>query len=168
MLGPVEVTSLGYRTDLMIRAMEGSVITDHGDCIVVRSPANPRFWWGNFLLLAAAPGPGQSGRWLARFAAEFPDAAHVALGIDVTDAREVQTAEFLEAGLRLDLSTVLTASAVHRPPHPDHGACYRPLAATTTGRNPANCGWPARPPRSEQRICPSSSAARRRRAVSPK
>lgn len=128
MLGAVEVTSLGYRSDLMIRALEGSAVTDHGDCIVVRSPANPTFWWGNFLLLAAPPGPGQSGRWLARFAAEFPDASHVALGIDVTDADKVQTAEFLEAGLRLDLSTVLTASAIHRPPHPGHGACYRPLA----------------------------------------
>ena len=117
MLGAVEVTSLGYRTDLMIRALEGSVITDHGDCIVVRSPANPAFWWGNFLLLAAPHGPGQSGRWLARFAAEFPDAAHVALGIDVTDAREVQTAEFLEAGLRLDLSTVLTASILFHTFH---------------------------------------------------
>ncbi|HEX9540042.1 MAG TPA: hypothetical protein VGA04_17925 [Streptosporangiaceae bacterium] len=171
----MEVTSLGYRTDLMIRALEGSVITDHGDCIVVRSPANPAFWWGNFLLLAAPPGPGQSGRWLARFAAEFPDAAHVALGIDVTDAREVQTAEFLEAGLRLDLSTVLTASAVHRPPRPGHGehAGHRrgprlsrhPDLPLGRVRRPGDPGRPRTPARSRRRRVTARLCVRLRRGA---
>lgn len=43
----VNVTSLGYRTDLMIRRMEGSEVTDCRDHIVVRSPAHPAYWWGN-------------------------------------------------------------------------------------------------------------------------
>src|SRR5215469_14471062 len=69
----VEVRSLGYRTDLMIRVLEGSQVEDHGDYLVIRSPRNPTYWWGNFLLLAA-PKPGQARRWLAAFRSEFPAA----------------------------------------------------------------------------------------------
>jgi ribosomal protein S18 acetylase RimI-like enzyme len=125
----VNVGSLGYRTDVMLRALEGGEVTDRDGYIVVRSPANPNFWWGNFLLLRQPPGPGEAGDWLARFAAEFPDAGHVALGIDVTDERDVELTGFLDAGLRLDLGTVMTAAATHSPPRPHRLAQCRPLAS---------------------------------------
>src|SRR5881392_3949693 len=70
----MQVTSLGFRTDLALRALEGAEVTDRGDYTVVRSPDNPTFWWGNFLLLAGWPEPGTGDGWLARFAAEFPQA----------------------------------------------------------------------------------------------
>ena len=50
--------------------------------MVVRSPGNPDYRWENFLLLAAWPGRGAGDRWLARFAAEFPLAHRIALGVD--------------------------------------------------------------------------------------
>jgi ribosomal protein S18 acetylase RimI-like enzyme len=124
----VEIRSLGYQTDLMLRALEGSVIVDRGDHLVIRSPANPTFWWGNFLLLAALPEPGQSGAWLSRFHDEFPEAEHVALGVDVPDAQVMPAPELLAAGLRLDRNTVMTADAVREPPHPNRGAIYRQLS----------------------------------------
>ena len=43
------VRSLGYRTDLMISAINGEV-TDRGDYLVIRTPSNPTYYWGNFLL----------------------------------------------------------------------------------------------------------------------
>ena len=55
----MQVTSLGYRTDLTLRVLEGSEVADRGDYLVVRSPGNPAHWWGNFLLLAAVPEPGR-------------------------------------------------------------------------------------------------------------
>jgi len=63
----VGVTSLGFRTDLALRVLEGAEVADRGDYLVVRSRDNPDYWWGNFLLLRDAPGTG--GPWLARFAA---------------------------------------------------------------------------------------------------
>ena len=57
----MQVTSLGFRTDLALRVLEGAEVTDRGDCMVVRSPDNPTFWWGNFLLLAGWPEPGTGG-----------------------------------------------------------------------------------------------------------
>jgi ribosomal protein S18 acetylase RimI-like enzyme len=124
----VDIRSLGYRTDIRLRVLEGSERIDHGDHLVVRSPENPQYYWGNFLLLASPPAPGSAGTWLSRFAAEFPAARHLALGIDVTDRRAVDPAEFEAAGLKFGHEVVLTAAAAHQPPRPNSAAQYRPLA----------------------------------------
>ena len=62
----MRVTSLGYRTDLALRALEGGTETDRGGCLVVRNPALPDFCWGSFLLLAWPRGrdsaPARPGR----------------------------------------------------------------------------------------------------------
>lgn len=98
--------------DLMIWVLEGSQIEDRGDYLVIRSPDDPSFWWGNFLLLSALPPPGLAGEWLARFAAEFPGASHVALGVDVIEAGTVDPRELLAAGFRFTRLSVLTGSDV--------------------------------------------------------
>lgn len=120
----MEVRSLGYRTDLAILELEGSQVTDRGDHLVIRTPGNPDYWWGNFLLLRDLK-PGSGGGWMARFAAEFPDAHHMALGLDETDAGTADPAEL--AGMTMQRNSVLTAASVHAPPHPNTEAVFRPL-----------------------------------------
>ena len=141
----MRVTSLGYRTDLALRVLEGAEVTDRGDYLVVRSPDNPDFWWGNFLLLAGWPGPGTGDSWLARFGAEFPRARHIALGVDSTGLSgaglsEVVPAEFLDAGLETQHLTVLTCAAVQPPPHPNAEAEIRRLASDADWRQSADLG----------------------------
>jgi ribosomal protein S18 acetylase RimI-like enzyme len=120
----VEVRSLGYRTDLAILALEGSQVTDRGDYLVIRTPGNPNYWWGNFLLLRDLK-PGSGGGWLARFAAEFPDARHAALGVDETEGSPVDPGEL--AGMTMERYAVMTAASVHAPPHPNTEAVFRTL-----------------------------------------
>lgn len=132
----MDVRSLGYRTDLMIRTLEGSQVEDRGDYLVIRSPRNPTYWWGNFLLLPP-PVPGQAARWVATFAAEFPAAQHVALGIDVIEISDVPIAEYVAAGLELQRSTVLVAQELTEPPRPNRSAAYRELAGDDDWRRAA-------------------------------
>lgn len=134
----VEVHSLGYLTDLMIRALEGTHVDDRGEYLVIRTPANPNYWWGNFLLLSAPPRAGEADRWLAKFAAEFPEARHVTLGIDVTEAGAVDPTELLAKGFRLERSAVLTAREVHEPPRPNQKATVRELAGDDDWRQAAD------------------------------
>jgi GNAT superfamily N-acetyltransferase len=134
----VEVRSLGYRTDLMARLLEGSLVEDRGDYLVVRSPHNPTYWWGNFLLLAAPPQPGDAGICVEIFAAEFPDAAHVAIGIDVVEVSGVNVGELTAEGLRLQQSAVLTAQELHEPPHPNRAAAIRELSGDQDWRQAAD------------------------------
>jgi hypothetical protein len=110
----VAVRSLGYRTDLAILALEGSQVTDRGDHLVIRTPDNPDYWWGNFLLLRDLK-PGSGGSWLARFAVEFPDAQYIALGLDQTDAGTVDPGDlagFLTARLAGTLVWQVGAAAL--------------------------------------------------------
>jgi ribosomal protein S18 acetylase RimI-like enzyme len=125
----VDVTSLGFRTDLALLALAGSTIEDHGDHLVVRSPHNPAFWWGNFLLLARVPAPEETDRWLERFVAQFPDAGHRTFGFDGTQGRVEDLSGFAEAGLDVEASTVMTATSVRPPARPNDEATYRGLAS---------------------------------------
>lgn len=127
----MELRSLGYRTDLAILELEGSQVTDHGDHLVIRTPGNPNFWWGNFLLLRELR-PGSGGDWLARFAAAFPDARHTAFGLDMADDGGAASAEL--AGMTLERDAVMTAAAVHAPPRPNTEAVFRPLAGDADWR----------------------------------
>jgi len=123
----VQVRSLGYLTDLMVRRLAGSQITEGDGHLVVRTPRNPSFYWGNFLLFPSAPAPGDIQRWLDLFAAEFPRADHVAFGVDGTGGPLEMTAELDEAGLTIDSSTVLTAQGLREPAQPPTDGTARPL-----------------------------------------
>ena len=131
----MRVKSLGFQTDLALRVLEGAEVTDRGDYLVVRSPGNPTFYWGNFLLLAGWPEPGTGDAWLARFAAEFPQAEHVALGVDAMREPAEISPEFLAAGLEFERATVLTCAAVQPPPHQntDAGADEARVRAVLAG-----------------------------------
>jgi ribosomal protein S18 acetylase RimI-like enzyme len=104
----VEIRSLAFRTDLALLAQSGSLVDERDDCLVVRTPDNPTFYWGNFLLLREPPEAAQP--WLARFETELPDARHRAFGLDVPDADPAGLAAFAAAGLSVEGSAVLTTA----------------------------------------------------------
>jgi ribosomal protein S18 acetylase RimI-like enzyme len=123
----VKVTSLGFRTDLMLRRLSGSIITDCGRHLVVRTPANPGFWWGNFVLFPFPPAPGEAPKWRAVFAAEFPDARHLAFGVDGVSGEVGDESELAALGLTAEVSTVLTGRDLHTPARPNNEATFRCL-----------------------------------------
>jgi ribosomal protein S18 acetylase RimI-like enzyme len=125
----MDVISLGYQTDLALLRLGGSTVEDRGDHLVIRTPDNPTYWWGNFLLIAGPPPLDQTGAWVDRFHAEFPAARHVALGFDGVRGTLDDLAGFTDAGLSCEGQTVMTASAVHEPPHPNGEATYRELSS---------------------------------------
>jgi ribosomal protein S18 acetylase RimI-like enzyme len=121
----VNVISLGFRTDLALLKRAGATVEDRGDHIVVISPDNPSFYWGNFLLLDHVPGADRVEEWLERFEAAFPAAGHRALGFDVTRATVDDASAFAEHGLQVEISTVMTATRVRPPAHPNREATCR-------------------------------------------
>jgi GNAT superfamily N-acetyltransferase len=122
----VNVSSLGFRTDLALLERAGSTVEDRGDHLVVRSPENPGFYWGNFLLLDHAPDADRVEEWLDRFATAFPEARHRSFGFD-TQGTVDELSGFEAHGFGVEASTVMTASSVHPPAHPNGEATYRPF-----------------------------------------
>lgn len=123
------IASLGYRTDLMLLQLGGSEVSDRGDYLVVRSPANPTFWWGNYLLFRTSFGPGDATARVATFKAEFPDAAHVAMGVDTTDGVVGADEEVAAAGFEVETNTVMSATSVLPPARPNTDATIRQLGS---------------------------------------
>lgn len=121
----MDVRSLAFRTDLELLARSGSGIEDRGTHLVVRTPDNPTYWWGNFLLLPGPPEPGEAVEVVAAFHAEFPTAEHVAIGVDGTATLDVD--ELVAAGLEAQPGVVLTARDLVAPAH-QVDAELRPLA----------------------------------------
>jgi RimJ/RimL family protein N-acetyltransferase len=107
---PLQGLSLGWQTDLIFARFDGDVL-ERGDHLLVRTPSNPTYWWGNFLLFDHAPRAGDLARWMALFdeeiAAGQPASRHRAFGVDVRE-RLVLPPEFAAAGFELNEATVLT------------------------------------------------------------
>lgn len=121
----MQPSSLAFRTDVRLLELAGSEVEDRGTHLVVRTPANPTYFWGNFLLLARPPYPGGAREVMAAFDAEFPTARHRAIGIDGTQPHDV--AEFVDAGMTADVGVAMTATSVVPPARPADAATYRPL-----------------------------------------
>lgn len=111
----MRVSSLGFQTDLALLTSSGSVVEDRGTHLVIRSPENPSYFWGNFILLAQPPVLGGEKEVVGAFHTEFPLADHVSIGIDTADLSEESRAAFEAAGLVVDVATVLSASRVNLP-----------------------------------------------------
>jgi RimJ/RimL family protein N-acetyltransferase len=126
----VDQLSLGWRTQLIFPRFDAQVI-ERADCLVVRTPANPAFWWGNFLLFDQAPQPGDAARWLRRFDEELVQhdsrVQHLAFGIDVSEPFELP-ADFAAMDLALSEESVLQIAAHQlRPASLADGFTVRPL-----------------------------------------
>lgn len=125
----MDIRSLGFRTDLRLLQMTGSEIEDRGTHLVIRTPANPTYFWGNFLLLKQRPVPGGEREVIGAFHTEFPAAEHVAVGIDGTVDQTAQMQPFVDAGLEVDSGIVLTAGTLAAPRPVAEGVVVRPLAS---------------------------------------
>jgi ribosomal protein S18 acetylase RimI-like enzyme len=123
----VKVASLGFRTDLMLRRLSGSVLIDRGPYLVVRTPANPGFWWGNFVLFPIPPAPGDAAKWRTIFTGEFPDAGYLAFGVDGVRGEVGDESQLLALGLTAEVSTVLTGRHLRKPARPNDDAVLRRL-----------------------------------------
>ena len=127
----MDVRSLAFRTDLALLRLAGSEVEEHDDHVVVRTPDIPTFWWGNFVLLPRPPTADELPTWLDVFDRSHPASRHVAFGVDGTAGTRDDMAVFADAGLEVETSSVMTATAgsVHEPPRRHHEATYRPLVS---------------------------------------
>lgn len=125
----MEVRSLAWRTDLIFPAFDGEIL-DRGTYLVVRTPSNPTFYWGNFLLFDRPPAHGDEQRWPRLFAEEIgvpPRIQHQAFGWDSPEGGLGAAQSFVAGGFALLHSSVLTASKVAPPPHVATDLVVRPL-----------------------------------------
>ena len=118
--------SPGLATDLAVLEHAGALVEEHGDHLVVRSPHNPGFHWGNCLVVLDEDAVDDAPRWLATFAAAFPAATWVA--IDLARMPPDGT-RWTAAGLTPEPDDVLVAAELPRRTAPPAGYAVRRLAS---------------------------------------
>jgi len=132
----VRINSLAYQTDLIFPAFDGEII-DRGDYVVVRTPSNPTFYWGNFLLFSRPPGRGDFVQWRELFASEIglpPQVEHQAFGWDTLDGQTGFVEPFLSAGFALNVDVVLATDALRPPSRPSDSVEVRALGSEADWR----------------------------------
>lgn len=125
----MEVESLGYRTDLIFPKFDGQIF-DRGSYLVILTPTNPTFYWGNFLLFSNPPGKGDLENWKAIFAKEIGSqlkVEHLAFGWDTLKGELGEVKPFLDEGFNLNQSVVLSTRQVTIPPKYNQEVVIRPL-----------------------------------------
>lgn len=113
----MQPTSLGYLTDLIFHRFEGEVI-DRDRYFVIRTPSNPSYRWGNFLIFGAPPEPGDFARWNRLFEQEIgipPRIVHKLFAWDTVDAQDGDTDDFLAVGFELGEEVVMTTDVLTPP-----------------------------------------------------
>lgn len=122
--------SLGYMTDLSILEGMGAVISEQPTHWVIETPANPGYYWGNFLLFRAAPRTGDFERWTAEFDRRFahlPQPHHQCFGWDDPAGPRGDLAAFEAAGFEVQEGVVLATAKPLPPERPCEQLTVRPL-----------------------------------------
>jgi ribosomal protein S18 acetylase RimI-like enzyme len=161
----VDIRSLAFRTELALLQFGSTTVEDRGDHLLVLTPDNPGFWWGNFLLLPDIPSPDEVEPWVQRHGAEIPEAEHVALGFDVTTESRADLAVFAACGMEVDFSSVMTAQRTDPPRRRNPAAVNRLLASDADWEQSValtlRC-YPGEDPVSNERFVRARAASYRR------
>ena len=122
----------GWRTDAIPHGFDGELI-ERDDCLVVRTPHNPTYYWGNCLIMRRLPGDGELAHWCERFDEEIarrqPASRHVAIGVDDEFRGEQRPAwEAAGFGLQVNVMLRLQEGELRAPVRAPRGAVrLRPL-----------------------------------------
>jgi GNAT superfamily N-acetyltransferase len=113
----VNVRSIALTTDLALAATRGR-IADRGGYLVVETPDDPGYYYGNLLVLPAPPQPGELARWMRTFGDEFgdnPAIRHVTLCWDGITGDVPAADDLRGAGFSIDRYEVMVAETVDAP-----------------------------------------------------
>ncbi len=124
-------TSLSIRTDLIFWRHDGRV-SDRGEYLVVETPSNPGYYWGNLLIFDRPPEHEDLRRWPEIFAREFahePGVRHMTFQWDTVTGELGAAVQFAELGFRRSFCHVLQIAAdqLAEPPHFDAGLRIAPV-----------------------------------------
>jgi GNAT superfamily N-acetyltransferase len=96
--------SFDWATDLEILRLTGSDIQEYEDHIIVKTPSNPKYHWGNCLLVLDHSSVSQAQTWVSKFHQNFPKADWISIALPVMPKN---LEDWQSHGISFDLLEVL-------------------------------------------------------------
>ena len=116
---------LDWATDIAVLEHAGSTVEDRGDHVILGTPRNPTFHWGNCVLVTDPDAVDDAQRWVDAFQDAFPAATWIAIGlIRMPDDAGAWAAH----GLELEVNEVLVSGTLPRQTALPPGYTARRLA----------------------------------------
>ena len=117
---------LSWRTDIAVLVASGSAVEEHADHLVVRTPRDPTYAWGNFVMVTDPATVDDAQRWESVFTSSLPEAGHRAIGLP---SAPTDVAPWEARGLAIEHEDVLVRDAPVDPWPLPAGYAVRPLSS---------------------------------------
>lgn len=115
----MEIKSLGRKSDFIFAGFSGEVENKNSHT-VIKTPSNPGFHWGNYIVFDRPPRKGDFKKWTKIFDDEFTyysQPHHYVFTWDTEKSDKGDFQEFLENDFEFETAIVLTADEVKEPKH---------------------------------------------------
>ncbi len=125
------IQSLGLQSDMIFHRADAQIF-ERGNYMIIMTPDNPLYFFGNLLLFDHPPQPNGPGPWEALFAEAFADqpaSTHRTFVWDNTGLGEPAAPDAISAfesfGYEYKIQIILAADAVNHPLYPNHEVLIR-------------------------------------------
>lgn len=128
----MEVRSLSYSTLLHTLSFSSSIENKH-EYLVVKTPGNPRYYWGNFLFFHHPPKQESMVEWELIFDKEFLDIPlkHKAFAWDSVGDSAIIVDPFINNGYYLEVDDVLLTSRIRKPNYYNSNLTITPIDSSS-------------------------------------
>lgn len=124
----MKINSLAFQTDLFFHRFTGIVI-EYDEYLVVKTPTNPTYFWGNLLYFSKPPTADSFHVWKDVFREQFHsmNVDHMTFAWDSNEGVEGSADLFVKDGFVLEKSIVMIAREIKIPPKINNELVIRPI-----------------------------------------
>jgi ribosomal protein S18 acetylase RimI-like enzyme len=124
----MKINSLAFQTDLFFHRFTG-VVLEYEEYLVIKTPTNPTYFWGNLLYFPRPPTTESLAIWKNIFREQFHsmNVEHMTFAWDSLKGVEGSAELFVQDGFVLEKSIVMVAREIKIPPKLNKELVVRPI-----------------------------------------
>lgn len=124
----MKIDSLAFQTELIFHKFTG-IVFEYDDYVVVKTPTNPTYFWGNLVFFKNPPLDNSLSQWKMLFNDHFAtmNVNHMTFAWDSIKGESGEIQPFIVDGFSLERSSVMVADNIVLPPKLNSELVVRPI-----------------------------------------